>query len=372
MEIQEKITFNYPEVEYKTDEFIYSPAARIVNEFLDHHVFRVHKNGAVTTDVDRARRVCERQYRRTDDYPDLDQAEVTKLEGWVEKGLTAVFTTFTKEEIIPPEVKEEVKSRFYNAQITYKDYHEYKALKGERVHLEFGAYQFIEIKDFLEDTLGRFGIEVSPYKLVGLTTIVGVGHEAGHAATESIARLRAYEMKREKPNERLSKLKARALEQIYSGVLAIAPHPLLQRILDPESKEFKLKHAQETSIERVAMGFEMLALRVGLNTLGIEPSTTQQILESIRERYNNNLAEQMKVISKARAMGISFDALGRGIRRIQRVLETSQDPNTQILSNLIPDQYGTVYIGYDAPLREEELKQAMRRYLPRSLKLKAA
>lgn len=55
----------------------------------------------------------------------------------------------------------------------------------------------------------------------------------------------------------------------------------------------------------------------------------------------------MKVISKARAMGINFEALGRGVRRIQRMFEKSQDPDTQKLVGMVPDQYGPVYIGYD-------------------------
>lgn len=176
----------------------------------------------------------------------------------------------------------------------------------------------------------------------------GIGHEVGHAIAKT---LELVKLEKAHTFFGLEQPAFRITNQIDNDVYTrIAPDPWLHRVFVDEPIEGTYVRRGWTTAERVASGFEVLALQHCASMLGMDE---QEVLVNRQHYDERRRGDWNQILGKAKNQGLGMNTLGAGLDDLVTHLCRTRSVG---LHHEVP-KVGAKVLGYCTPLSELQLRE---------------
>lgn len=218
----------------------------------------------------------------------------------------------------------------------------------DRGYIEVGDQMIGIYTEKIKKIAQRHNIPLTDQQCSAVAFQVVLLHEYGHAALQT---KKAAEIERRKAGgEETGFEMVVAVDKQINGLVAnqVASSPELKELFAQEPVDELI-----TVDERVAGGFEMLALWNGLREVGATQEQIELIVQTYFQEKKDQSEEKKKIIMFAQSKGIGLRQLDGAIQELFMSLRKTEP----VLAEKCRGGFGPQTLGYDFPLSPSELTQ---------------
>ncbi len=335
-----------------------SPQLKIVYQLIDQGVISgvVQTSGQrdVSLDLDKAKGVLEQNIR---DEKVLSQTRTKEeLEIAAKKAFPVVVKNFLDSEVLSLEMLQDmqrivdvdhivtVNELFCRFLYTGRKFPSEGEPKG-RIEISPEWFKFVE--EGYRRGLEIMGVELNPDQFLEYAMRRFVGHELGHAIEKS------------KVLGNLAKTQGddyfKEIERFERNIYDNAPNQSLAYFLEGVPDDFIYTRKFFTTSERIAVGYEFVAVEGALTALGVSPEKVEESVGLLFLGREKRLDDWRVTVDAARGKGLDVILVGMAVDRLNKELK---EQGRDDLRSFLPSRgFGASDMGYDAPLRLDEIKK---------------
>ncbi len=206
--------------------------------------------------------------------------------------------------------------------------------------------QFNEYYEFLESEVKKAKLNLSEESMFRITLRRLIAHEYGHAVDRTISILLASKNSDEENIEDEFEVSEKLHLKVYKE---IAPDKRLNDILEegPEDRVYSKK--QRSSSERIARGFEYIALNSALIDEGVDLDKSDLIVKKIVEKQGERLSDFIFVLRYAKSKGLDIENVCGALNELVIGFRNKS------IGELLPSGFSSHYLGYFCALSKEQI-----------------